>query len=356
MSAMFKKSNSKLSLAIIVSIVLHVILIIILCYKVMQDDSNSYGDINGQSLNAIMVDPSIMVEQRQRQSQSQINQQRLREQIDDQINKQTEALQQKQLEQQQLLKKLEMERLKLDEKMKQDQLEAERLEAERKKQEQLEADRKKEAERIEAERKKQEQLEAERKKEAERIEAERKKQEQLEAERKKEAERIEAEKKKQEQLEAERKKEAERLEAEKKAAQEKAKKEKQLAKQRAEAAKNEKAVNDLLGGLTSGKPNSSNSPASSKGNSNEAKDKFINSVRTAISNKFINPNKLYAGKSCNLEILIAPDGLILSLKVLGGDEPLCREAVAAAKLAHMPIPSQELYNEVKLMKINYTPN
>lgn len=50
MSAMFKKSNSKLSLAIIVSIVLHVILIIILCYKVMQDDSNSYGDINGQSL------------------------------------------------------------------------------------------------------------------------------------------------------------------------------------------------------------------------------------------------------------------------------------------------------------------
>lgn len=335
MSAMFKKSNSKLSLAIIVSIVLHVILIIILCYKVMQDDSNSYGDINGQSLNAIMVDPSIMVEQRQRQSQSQINQQRLREQIDDQINKQTEALQQKQLEQQQLLKKLEMERLKLDEKMKQDQLEAERLEAERKKQEQLEADRKKEAERIEAERKKQEQLEAERKKEAERIEAERKKQEQLEAERKKEAE---------------------RLEAEKKAAQEKAKKEKQLAKQRAEAAKNEKAVNDLLGGLTSGKPSSSNSPASSKGNSNDAKNKYINSVRTAISNKFINPNKLYAGKYCNLEILIAPDGLILSLKVLGGDEPLCREAVAAAKLAHMPIPSQELYNEVKLMKINYTPN
>ena len=335
MSAMFKKSNSKLSLAIIVSIVLHVILIIILCYKVMQDDSNSYGDINGQSLNAIMVDPSIMVEQRQRQSQSQINQQRLREQIDDQINKQTEALQQKQLEQQQLLKKLEMERLKLDEKMKQDQLEAERLEAERKKQEQLEADRKKEAERIEAERKKQEQLEADRKKEAERIEAERKKQEQLEAERKKEAE---------------------RLEAEKKAAQEKAKKEKQLAKQRAEAAKNEKAVNDLLGGLTSGKPSSSNSPASSKGNSNDAKNKYINSVRTAISNKFINPNKLYAGKYCNLEILIAPDGLILSLKVLGGDEPLCREAVAAAKLAHMPIPSQELYNEVKLMKINYTPN
>lgn len=335
MSAMFKKSNSKLSLAIIVSIVLHVILIIILCYKVMQDDSNSYGDINGQSLNAIMVDPSIMVEQRQRQSQSQINQQRLREQIDDQINKQTEALQQKQLEQQQLLKKLEMERLKLDEKMKQDQLEAERLEAERKKQEQLEADRKKEAERIEAERKKQEQLEAERKKEAERIEAERKKQEQLEAERKKEAE---------------------RLEAEKKAAQEKAKKEKQLAKQRAEAAKNEKAVNDLLGGLTSGKPSSSNSPASSKGNSNDAKNKYINSVRTAISNKFINPNKLYAGKYCNLEILIAPDGLILSLKVLGGDEPLCREAVAAAKLAHMPIPSQELYNEVKLMKINYSPN
>lgn len=340
MSAMSKKSNSKFSLAIILSILFHVLLIIFLCYKAIQDDSDNYGTVNGQSIDAIMVDPSIISEQYKRQSQSQKNQQQLRQQVDEQITKQNQLLQQKQLEQQQYLKDLEKERLKLAEKLKQEQLEAEKKAAQ---------------EKLEAEKRAAEEKAAREKQEAEKRAAEEKA-----AREKKEAEkRVAEEKAAREKLEAEKRAAAEKAarekqEAEKKAAEEKAAREKKEASKRAaqQKAANDKAVNDLLGELTTG---GSSVPATRKGVSNGELDKYKFLVKTAISNKFINPNRLYVGQRCQLQIQIAPDGLLLDHKVLSGDDALCREAVAATLLAVIPEPSQILYPEVKKMIINFEP-
>ncbi|MCX8578389.1 cell envelope integrity protein TolA [Gilliamella sp. B2717] len=321
---MSKKSNSKFSLAIILSILFHVLLIIFLCYKAIQDDSDNYGTVNGQSIDAIMVDPSIISEQYKRQSQSQKNQQQLRQQVDEQITKQNQLLQQKQLEQQQYLKDLEKERLKLAEKLKQEQLEAEKKAAQ---------------EKLEAEKRAAEEKAAREKQEAEKRAAEEKAaREKLEAEKRAAAEKAAREKQ----------------EAEKKAAEEKAAREKKEAAKRAaqQKAANDKAVNDLLGELTTG---GSSAPATRKGVSNGELDKYKFLVKTAISNKFINPNRLYVGQRCQLQIQIAPDGLLLDHKVLSGDDALCREAVAATLLAIIPEPSQILYPEVKKMIINFEP-
>lgn len=324
MSAMSKKSNSKFSLAIILSILFHVLLIIFLCYKAIQDDSDNYGTVNGQSIDAIMVDPSIISEQYKRQSQSQKNQQQLRQQVDEQITKQNQLLQQKQLEQQQYLKDLEKERLKLAEKLKQEQLEAEKKAAQ---------------EKLEAEKRAAEEKAAREKQEAEKRAAE---------------EKAAREKKEAEKRVAEEKAAREKLEAEKRAAEEKAAREKKEAAKRAaqQKAANDKAVNDLLGELTTG---GSSVPATRKGVSNGELDKYKFLVKTAISNKFINPNRLYVGQRCQLQIQIAPDGLLLDHKVLSGDDALCREAVAATLLAVIPEPSQILYPEVKKMIINFEP-
>ncbi|MFQ1004509.1 cell envelope integrity protein TolA [Gilliamella sp. CG22] len=337
---MSKKSNSKFSLAIILSILFHVLLIIFLCYKAIQDDSDNYGTVNGQSIDAIIVDPSIISEQYKRQSQSQKNQQQLRQQVDDQITKQNQLLQQKQLEQQQYLKDLEKERLKLAEKLKQEQLEAEKKAAQ---------------EKLEAEKRAAEEKAAREKQEADKRAAEEKA-----AREKKEAEkRVAEEKAAREKLEAEKRAAAEKAarekqEAEKKAAEEKAAREKKEAAKRAaqQKAANDKAVNDLLGELTTG---GSSVPATRKGVSNGELDKYKFLVKTAISNKFINPNRLYVGQRCQLQIQIAPDGLLLDHKVLSGDDALCREAVAATLLAVIPEPSQILYPEVKKMIINFEP-
>jgi colicin import membrane protein len=295
MSAMSNNSKSKLSLAIIISIILHVALIIILSYRLTQDDSNNYGSNNGQTIDAIMVDPTIMSEQYQRQMQSQISQQKAEQQRKEQIDRQFQNFQEKQLAQQQQLQELEKERLKLEEKLKQEQKAAiGKLEAEKRAAEQKAA-----------------------------------------AEEKAIAEKLEAKKKAEE----------------KKVEEEKIAKERLAIKQKAAAAQNDKKVNDLLGGIIS----TSSSSLTRKGTSNGELDKYIFLVKSAISNKFINPNKLYVGQSCMLEIRIAPDGLLLDVKVLGGDEVLCREALAATKLAVIPKPSNILYNEVKRMKINFEP-
>ena len=304
---MSNKLNSKLSLPIIISIILHGMLIIALGYKFVSDTGENYGSINGNSIDAIMIDPSVMTEQYQRQLQAQAKQQEADQKRQEQLDKQVKELAKK--------------------------AEAEKAAAE-----------KAAAEKAAAE-----------KAEAERLAAEKATTEKAAAE-KAEAERLAAEKAATEKAAAE-KAEAERLAAEKavaeKAAAEKAAAEKK-AKQKAEQAKKDKALNDLLGGLTSGSP-SSGGTASRKGVSNGELDKYKSLVQNAISNKFINPPNAYRGKTCELQIQIAPDGLLLNVISKGGNAELCREALAATKLAVIPKPDSNLYNEVKTMNIEFQP-
>ncbi|MCO6544962.1 MAG: cell envelope integrity protein TolA [Gilliamella sp.] len=298
------KPNSKLSIAIVISIILHIILIIILGYRVMYNNDINYGSVNGNSIDAIMVDPSIMAEQYQRQLKTQISQKRAEQQRKQQIDEQTQALQEQQLAQRQRLKELEKERLKVEELQK------------------------KEAEAAQAAR-------IARQKEDD----ERKAKEQLEEQQR------QAEKKRLEQQQAELAKQKE--EQAKKQAAEKAK--------RAAQAKKDKEIDNLLGGLTSGTPSPSGGTVSRKGVSDGEIDKYKSLVQNAISNKFINPNKLYSGRNCVLEIQIAPDGLLLNVSAKGGDGSLCREALSATKQAVIPKPNSLFYNQVKTMIIDFQP-
>ena len=287
MSAMSNKLNSKLSLPVIISILLHGILIIALGYKFVSDTGENYGSINGNSIDAIMIDPSVMTEQYQRQLQTQVNQQKADQKTQELLDKQIKELAEK--------------------------AEAEKAAAE--------------------------------KAAAEKAAAEKAAAEKAAAE-KAAAEKAAAEKAAAEKAAAE-KAAAEKAAAEKAAAEKKA-------KQKAEQAKKDKALNDLLGGLTSGTP-SSGGAASRKGVSDGELDKYKSLVQNAISNKFINPPNVYRGKTCELQIQIAPDGLLLNVTSKGGDADLCREALAATKLAAIPKPASSLYNEVKTMNIEFQP-
>ncbi|WP_294952102.1 cell envelope integrity protein TolA [uncultured Gilliamella sp.] len=349
---MSNKLNSKLSVPVLISIILHGIIIVILGYRFMQDSDANFGSINGNSIDAIMVDPSVLNEQYQRQLQSQINQQSAHNQRQEQINSQTDEFLQKQFEQQEQLKQLEKERQELAEKQRLEQIaaneaakEAERAikEAEKAVQEAKERAAR-EAERIAQEAKEKAEKEA-----RERAEKEAKERAEKEAK-----ERAEKEAKERAEKEAKERAEKEAKEKAAKEAAEKAAKEK-AARARAEQAKRDKELNQLLGGLTSGSSNSSSGTPNRRGVSNGELGKYISLVQTAIRNNFNNPNGLYSGKNCILEIQIAPDGLLLNVNAKGGDDALCREALTATKLAVIPKPTSALYNQVKTMTIDFQP-
>ena len=319
--------NSKLSIPIIISIILHLILIIILGYQAIKNiDGINYGKETGNSIDAIMIDPSVMTDQYQRQLKTKESQQQADRKREQQLADQAKELQEKQLAEQQYLKDLTKERIKLAEQLK-----------------------KQEEERIAAEKAAAEKAAAE-KAAAEKAAAEKAAAEKAAAE-KAAAEKAAAEKAAAEKAAAE-KAAAEKAAAEKKAAEIKA-------KQKAEQAKKDKAINDLLGGLTSGAPNSpsdqSGAAASRKGSSDDELAKYKALVTNAISNKFINPANVYSGKSCVLQIQIAPDGLLLNVTSIEGDEALCREAVATTKLTTIPKPASGLYDEVKNMTVEFQP-
>ena len=329
--------NSKLSIPIIISIILHLILIIILGYQAIKNmDGINYGKETGNSIDAIMIDPSVMTDQYQRQLKTKESQQQADRKREQQLADQAKELQEKQLAEQQYLKDLTKERIKLAEQLKKQ--EEERIAAE-----------KAAAEKAAAEKAAAEKAAAE-KAAAEKAAAEKAAAEKAAAE-KAAAEKAAAEKAAAEKAAAE-KAAAEKAAAEKKAAEIKA-------KQKAEQAKKDKAINDLLGGLTSGAPNSpsdqSGAAASRKGSSDDELAKYKALVTNAISNKFINPANVYSGKSCVLQIQIAPDGLLLNVTSIEGDEALCREAVATTKLTTIPKPASGLYDEVKNMTVEFQP-
>ena len=358
MSAMSYMQNSKLSIPIVISIILHLILIVVLGYQAIQNiDGVNYGRETGNSIDAIMIDPSVMTDQYQRQLKTKESQQQADRKREQQLADQAKELQERQLAEQQHLKDLTKERIKLAEQLKQQ--EEERIAAEKAAAEKAAAEKaaaeKAAAEKAAAEKAAAEKAAAE-KAAAEKAAAEKAAAEKAAAE-KAAAEKAAAEKAAAEKAAAE-KAAAEKAAAEKAAAEKKAAEAKK-AKQRAEQAKKDKAINDLLGGLTSGEPNSpsnqNGAAASRKGSSDDELAKYKALVTNAISNKFINPANVYSGKSCVLQIQIAPDGLLLNVSSGGGDSALCREAVAATKLATIPKPASGLYDEVKNMIVEFQP-
>nr|WP_220018991.1 cell envelope integrity protein TolA [Gilliamella apicola] len=367
---MSSKLNSKLSLSFIISIILHGLLIFILAYQfVPNDNGQNYGNINGNSIDAVMIDPSVMTEDFQRQLQSQINQKK-EEQL-----RQAKELAEKTAAEKAAAEKAAAEKAAAEkaaaEKAAAEKAAAEKAAAEKAAAEKAAAEKaaaeKAAAEKAAAEKAAAEKAAAEKaaaeKAAAEKAAAEKAAAEKAAAEKaaaeKAAAEKAAAEKAAAEKAAAEKaaaeKAAAEKAAAEKAAAEKAAAAKKAALAKKAEQAKKDKALDDLLGGLISSSPSTSGGSASRKGVSDGELNKYKSLVQNAISNKFVNPPNVYHGKTCELQIQIAPDGLLLNVIQKGGDADLCREALAATKLAIIPKPASNLYSEVKTMNIDFQP-
>ncbi|WMQ73828.1 MAG: hypothetical protein GPOALKHO_000846 [Sodalis sp.] len=78
-------------------------------------------------------------------------------------------------------------------------------------------------------------------------------------------------------------------------------------------------------------------------------------VSRAISDKFYDSSS-YSGKMCDLRIKLAHDGLLISVTAVGGDPALCQAAVSAAKLATIPRPpSPQVYEVFKNATLGFSP-
>lgn len=316
-----KKINSRFSFSLIASVVLHVGFIAVIGYSAIQYVIPDSGDIKGDSIDAIMVDSSIMTEQYQRQLQHKLSTEKAKQQQQQQIEKQAKELQEQQLAEQQRLKELAKESLLAQENQ---QKEQEAL---------LKA--KQEAEKVKLELEEQQKQALLAKQKAE-LEAKLLAQKQLEEKQRIEAEQKKAELEKQEAIKQAEKAKQEKLKAE------------QAAKQK--AIDDKRQLDDILDGFAS------TVPSSQRGVSTDELNQFKSQVYNAISSKFINPNNLYSGQTCVLKIQIAADGLLLSVAAEQGDSVLCREAISATRLAKFPKPkSAELYNQVKNLTIDFKP-
>jgi len=254
---------------------------------------SSSSENSGNSMNAVMVDPKIMLEQNQRQLSQQAAVEKHEAQRRKQALEKEKLLKAQKIAQQRKLKEIEKQRLAA---LNRQQAEIAAAEEKRRVQE----------------------------KEKAVLDEQYKKallaKQQAEAEKQKAIEEVERAKKVQE----------------------------KMAKAKAE---NEKAqaLDDILGDLIS------NEPRVKQGSKGSDIDKYTSLVRSAITSKFINP-ELYRGKNCIIKMTIAPDGLLIDVFAFEGDRLLCREAISATKNAIIPKPTNDsIYQEVKNLTIDFRP-
>ncbi|PHM63533.1 cell envelope integrity protein TolA [Xenorhabdus ishibashii] len=336
------EQNNRLNRAIIISVILHIILIGFLIWgSLVQKTEMGGGGQDGTVIDAVMVDPNAVVQQYNQQQQQQANAKLAEQQRMKKAEQQAAELRAKQAEEQERLKAAEEERIKAlqeaEAQKKQSEVAAAKAREEQKQAEEAAAKALAEKERI-----LKEQAEAQQK---------------AEAQAKKEAE--EAAKRKAA-AEAQAKAEAEA----KAAAEAKVKAEAQAkAKAKAEAAKQTQTVNDLLGGLTSNTPKQGGATTAGKGGgkksglSQQDINSYLGKVQAAIESKFYDSN-LYIGRTCDLNIKLAPDGLLIDIKAGAGDPALCRAAITAANLAKKmpPPPSKEVYEYFKSFTLEFKPH
>ncbi|WFQ81144.1 cell envelope integrity protein TolA [Xenorhabdus sp. SF857] len=335
------EQNNRLNRAIIISVILHIILIGFLIWgSWVQKTEMGGGGQSGTVIDAVMVDPNAVVQQYNQQQQQQANAKLAEQQRKKKAEQQAAELRAKQAEEQERLKAAEEERIKAlqeaEAQKKQSEVAAAKAREDQKQAEEAAAKALAEKERI-----LKEQAEARQKAEAQA------KKEAEEAAKRKAA----AEAKAKTEAEAKAKAEAvAKAEAEAKA------------KAKAEAAKQAQTVNDLLGGLTSNTPKQGGATAAGKGGGKKSgpSDSDINNykgqIQAAIQQNFRDPS-LYIGRTCDLNIKLASDGLLIDIKAGAGDPALCRAAITAANLAKKmpPPPSKEVYEYFKSFTLEFKP-
>ncbi|HCH51488.1 MAG TPA: cell envelope integrity protein TolA [Proteus sp.] len=350
-----KPIRSKLSGSVILSTVLHLLAVALLIWGSLTQkwDLGGGGGEGGQVVDAIMVDPNAVVQQYNQQKTQQASVQKAEQERKERAEQQEDELRQQQQKEQERLKTLEVERLQAKE-----AAEAQRREsaaaAAKAKEEQKVAEEAAAQAKTERDRILKEQADAKAK-----AEAEAKKQAELAKQKADEAKaKAQADAKAKAEADAKAKAEAD---AKAKAAAEAKAKAAADAKAKAAAAQQSKTVDSLLDGLVSdGNNKQSGASAMGQGGSNrtgangEGIDRYKGQVQSAIQQKFIDP-ELYKGKTCELKVSIAPDGLLISAKAVGGDPALCQVALRAANTAKLPKPPKDIYEEVKSPVIEFKP-
>ncbi|PHM48159.1 cell envelope integrity protein TolA [Xenorhabdus miraniensis] len=354
------EQNNKLNRAIIISVILHIILIGFLIWgSLVQKTEMGGGGADGAVIDAVMVDPNAVVQQYNQQQQQQANAKLAEQQRKKKAEQQAAELRAKQAEEQERLKSAEEERIKAQQAAEAQKKQADEA-ATKAREDQKLAD-------TAAAKAREEQKQAEEAAAKAQAEKERILKEQAEARQKAEAQaKKEAEEATKRKAAAEAKAKAE-AEAKAKAAEDaKAKAEaeakaKAKAKAKAEEAKQAQAVNDLLGGLTSNSPKQGGAVAAGKGGGKKSgpSDADINNykgqIQAAIQSNFRDPD-LYIGRTCELKIKLASDGLLIDITTGAGDPALCRAALAAANQTKMPRPpSKEIYEHFKSFTLDFKP-
>ncbi|MBA2815180.1 cell envelope integrity protein TolA [Candidatus Pantoea persica] len=339
------EQNEKLKRAIIISVALHVVLIALLVWSSFNENIEASGGGGSSDIDAVMVDPGAVVEQYNRQQNQQSDSQRAEQQRQKQAQQQAEELQHKQSVEQQRLKALEEEHLQAQQAAK-EQAEA-AADAKQKAEEQVKAAAAASAkEKAVVDAKAAADAKAKAAAEAKSKAAADAKAKAVEEAKEKAAQATKAK------ADAAAKAKA-AADAKKKAA--------------AEAAKNSSDVDDLLGGLTSGKnaPKSGNASGggAAAGQGNQKKSgasgadisDYAGQIQAAIQSKFYDWEN-YKGLTCTLRIKLAPDGLLIDAKAEGGDPALCHAALSAARQARIPKPpSLDVYQVFKNAPLDFKP-
>ncbi|HGJ5884226.1 cell envelope integrity protein TolA [Arsenophonus sp.] len=302
-----KEQKNKLSRSVVLSIIFHVLLFgFIILGSLDEIIKLGGGGQGGEVVDAIMVDPGVVIEQ--------YNQLQRQQNSAKQADTERKKRLQQQEEEQKRLKMVEEERIKIAREAEQQRKQAEEAAQKAKEQQKIA-----------------EEAAAKAKAEQERLIKEQAK---AEAQAKKEAEIARA--KAQE-------------EAKEKAAKALA------AKKKADAAKQAATVDSLLGGLTAQQPTQQTGGAAAAGQGGNRKSgasssdvaNYAGKIKAAIESKFYDAD-IYRGKTCELSIKLAPDGMLISIAAksnTANDQPLCDAAIRAAKTATMPKPpSRSIYD------------
>lgn len=292
-----KEQKNKLSSSVVLSIILHVLLFGFIILGSLDKIIRLGG--GGEVVDAIMVDPGAVIEhynqlQRQQNSAKQAVAEREKRQ------QQREELRKQQEEEQKRLKMVEEERIKIAREAEQQRKQAEKA----------------------AQKAKDQQKIAEEEVAKAKAEQERLIKEQAETKARAEAQ---------------------------------VKKEAEVAKVKAEAAKQAATVDSLLGGLTAQHPTQQTGDAAAAGQGGNRKSgasssdvaNYAGKIKAAITSKFYDAD-IYRGKTCELSIKLASDGMLISITPKSSavnDQSLCDAAIRAAKTATMPKPpSRSIYD------------
>nr|WP_275660110.1 cell envelope integrity protein TolA [Providencia huaxiensis] len=347
-----KEKKDNLNRSLVMSIVLHILLIgLIVIGSLVSVVKLGGGGEEGTVIDAVMVDPGVVVEQYEEMQRQQNNVRQAARERKEQEQKQEAELREQQEKEQKRLQQLEEERIKTERATAEQQKQAEEQQKIA-----LEA-----AKKAKEEQKIAEEAAAKAKAEKEKLikeQAAEKAKAEAQAQKEAEAAKAKAEKEAKEKAEKDAKVKAEK-EAKAKAdkeAKEKADKEAKAkaAKAKAEAAKNAASVDDLLGDLTASGPSKQGGEAAAgkgggkkSGASNADVDSYAGKVKAAIQSKFYDSDT-FRGRTCELQLKLAPDGLLVSITPKNSpanDAALCDAAIRAAKLATMPKPpSREVYD------------